>query len=74
MANQEKKSSRKSQPSPLTPSTQESFDAAIAERGTGSNIYGWDNPAPKPGYYKQGGTHIEVFPKPTESGVLGYAI
>jgi len=74
MTKQQKSSRPIAQPSPLTPSTQESFDAAIAERGTGSNIYGWDTHAPKPGYYKQGGTHIEVFSKPTENGVLGYAI
>jgi len=74
MANQENLSRPIAQPCPLTPSTQEAFESAIAEGGTGSNIYGWDTYDPKPGYYTQGGTHIEVFSKPTENGVLGYAI
>ena len=64
----------RSKPQPVRLSTKASFDAAINAVNGGTNIYGWEGETPKPGYYRQGSTLIEIFEQPTSTGVIGYAV
>jgi hypothetical protein len=57
----------------VKPITKEEFEAAIQATEQETNIYGWHGDTPPPGYYRQGGTLIEIR-EPDEDGCIGVAV